>query len=121
MHPHLEFCALAWNPYNIGDFEDLESVQRRATKLAPCLKPMENSQRLKEIGIQSFKDRRRRGDLIQYYKMHHNLNHVKWISPNELVPALAVDGPAKGLRGEKQRIKRQIVKNCLQRDNFLTN
>ena len=121
VRPHLDFFASAWNPHNIVDIEDLESVQRRATKLIPCLKPLENSQQLKEIGIQSLKDRRRRGDLIQYNKKHHNLNHVKWISRNELVPELAVECPAKGLRVEKQRAQTPIVKNCLPRDNFLTN
>ena len=30
-HPHLEFCASVLNPYNIGDIEDLESVQGRAS------------------------------------------------------------------------------------------
>ena len=71
---------------------------------------------------ESLQFRRRRVDLIKYYKIHHNLNTVNWISPNELVPALSAEGPAKGKRGEKDnRLKRQSVKSCLPRDNFLKN
>ena len=48
------------------------------------------------------------------------MNHVKWIIPNELVPALS-NGSANDLTDENIDSIGQSVKNCLPRDNFLTN
>jgi hypothetical protein len=32
VRPHLEYAAAIWNPYKAGDIENVENVQRRATK-----------------------------------------------------------------------------------------
>jgi len=35
---HLDYCSSVWTPYKKGDIEDLEKVQKRATRLLPELK-----------------------------------------------------------------------------------
>ena len=65
--------------------------------------------------------RRRRGDLIQYFKIHHGINKVNLTNPNNLASALGTSGPASCLRGSNLRIARQKIKLCSSRENFLTN
>ena len=38
VRPQLEFAIQVWHPYNQYDIDQLEKVQRRATKLIPALK-----------------------------------------------------------------------------------
>ena len=35
---HLDYCSSVWSPYTKGDMEDIEKVQKKATKLIPELK-----------------------------------------------------------------------------------
>jgi len=38
VRPHLEYANSVWCPYKKGDIEDVEKVQKRATKLVISLK-----------------------------------------------------------------------------------
>ena len=51
MRPHLEYAITAWCPYYEKDTNELEKVQRRATKLIRELKCLDYSQRLKKLGL----------------------------------------------------------------------
>ena len=121
VRPHFEYYSAAWGPYSNEDSNSIESVQRRATKLVPRLKTMKYEERLAAIGIQSLSMRRRRGDLIQYFKIHHGINKVNLTNPNNLASAVGTPGPASCLRGSNLRITRQKVKHCSSRENFFTN
>ena len=46
VRPHLEYAAAVWSPYKVRDVENIENVQRRATKLVPTLKSLDYSERL---------------------------------------------------------------------------
>ena len=63
--PHLEHGAPIWNPQLKRDITDLENVQRRATRQIPVVKGM------------SYQDplwyRWLRGDMIETYKLLHNV------------------------------------------------
>ena len=72
VRPHLEYCSSVWNPSSEEDIKNLESVQRRATKFVPDLRCAKYEDRLKAIGIPSLSHRRRRGDLIQYFKIENS-------------------------------------------------
>ena len=85
VRPHLEYAVAAWSPWNQGDKEILESVQRRAVKMVTNLKGRTYSQRLTELGMITLEERRERGDLIQAYKVltgKEMVSHQTWFQMN---------------------------------------
>ena len=69
VRPHLEYCQAAWSPWTEGDKSILEKVQQRAVKLMTNLKSKTYEGRLKELGLTSLVERRKRGDLITMYRI----------------------------------------------------
>ncbi len=121
VRPKLEYGAVIWNPFNDKEIAEIELVQRNATRLIPQIKTLHYKQRLSAIGISSLRDRRLRGDLIQFFKIYKGLNIVNWVNPISTRPALRSNGPAVNVRGAYHRIERQLIKNCEPRENFLSN
>ncbi len=70
--PHLEYANQAWCPHLIKDIDMIENVQRRATKLVPCLKELPYEVRLKRLDLPSLAYRRSRGDQIETFKIVNN-------------------------------------------------
>ena len=99
VRPKLEYCASVWNPYNTEDIETIELVQKNATKIIPQIRSMHYEDRLSAIGITSLIDRRMRGDLIQFYKIHNDIKVVNWVNPTTKRSALESTGPASAVRG----------------------
>jgi len=69
IRPHLEYAIQVWSPYKRRDIGCLEKVQRRATKLVKGLKNCSYEVRLAKLGLTTLEERRRRGDLIEAYKI----------------------------------------------------
>ena len=69
----------------------------------------------------SLKDRRTRGDAIQFYKFKNGFNSIDWYHPNALTNSIQTNGPAGGIRGRKQRFYRQPTRNCQSREHFFSN
>ena len=51
----------------------VEGVQRRATKIIPELKDLTYEQRMEKMKLPSMCYRRLRGDLIEVFKLTHNI------------------------------------------------
>ena len=69
IRPHLEYGNVIWGPHYKEDQKAVEKVQRRATKLITIIKYLPYEQRLQHLNLPSLMHRRRRGDMIQVYKM----------------------------------------------------
>ena len=69
VRPHLEYANQSWKPYLKKHILMLESVQRRATRLVPGIGNLSYEDRLKELNISTLEYRRRRGRMIEVYKI----------------------------------------------------
>ena len=78
VRPRIEYCVQAWNPNLEKDKILLERVQRRATKMIVGLGNMSYEERLKRTGLTTLEERRKRGDLIETFKMVKGLNDVDY-------------------------------------------
>ncbi len=52
-----------------ADIKKLEGIQKRATKMVIEFRSMEYEERLEVLGLTTLESRRKRGDLIQIYKI----------------------------------------------------
>jgi len=69
---HLEYAASVWAPSGKGKIDDLERVQRRATKMIKCCHKLSYSDRLEYLKLPTLTYRRIRGDMIEVYKILTN-------------------------------------------------
>ena len=73
---HLEYGNIIWSPYLKKQSIQIERIQRRATKLVKECRSMPYSERLRYLNLLSLKGRRIRGDLIQIYKIFHEIDDL---------------------------------------------
>ena len=82
VRPVIEYGASVYNPILQKDINQIESIQRRATKMVLGFENLEYEDRLRRLKIPTLKYRRARGDLIQVYKYLHKIN----IAPAGMLP-----------------------------------
>ena len=71
---HVEYVNTVWSPYRQYLIEEVEKVQKRATKLVHECKDLPYSDRLKYLKLPTLKYRRHRGGgMIETYKITHGL------------------------------------------------
>ena len=73
VRPHIEYGNSIWSPLLKRDIKLIENVQRRATKYIPSLKHLEYQERLKKVNLPTLQYRRFRGDMIETYKILHDI------------------------------------------------
>ena len=79
IRPLLEYGSCIWNPHLIYEINEIEKVQRRATKTIQEIRLLPYNERLKYLKLDSLKFRRRRYDIIQVFRI---LKGIDNISPN---------------------------------------
>ena len=68
VRPLLEYGASIWTPHHKYLIDEIESVQRRGTKLLSLTRGLEYEDRLRRLSLPSLLFRRFRGDMIEVYK-----------------------------------------------------
>ena len=79
VRPQMEYCGAVWDPYEKGDTETLEKVQRRAARFVKGDYRQQSSvtQMIKDLGWQSLQERRAISRLSLMYKIVHGLSEVQ--------------------------------------------
>ena len=73
VRPVLEYANPVWSPMYKKDIIRVESVQRHFTKRISGLNHLSYHERLRALNIPSLEYRRSRGDMIETYKIVHNI------------------------------------------------
>ena len=114
IRPHLEYCVQIWSPEakhgNWGLILEIESVQRRFTRLIDGIGLLPYSERLQRLGITTLAERRLRGDLIETFKI---LNGLTRINPNYF-------WEVRDARGGPRLIKERAENGRKQRQSFFS-
>ena len=76
VRPHLEYASTIWFPMYKKDKIIIENVQRRATRLVKSVQYLSYHARLRTLGLPSLEYRRNRADMIQVYKLLHDIDDV---------------------------------------------
>ena len=69
IRPLLEYGNTVWYPFYKQDSQELEKVQRRATKLVKNLRDMAYPARLRALDLPTLVYRRKRADMLQMYRI----------------------------------------------------
>ena len=110
VRPLLEYGHSVWQPRLKGLCQDIEDVQRRATRLMPGMKDMTYEERLKSLNLPSLEHRRLRGDMIDTYKyVHHKYEANRPVLP----PA-----PDAGTRGHEYKLFRNFTSSTMRTAYF---
>ena len=118
VRPHLIYGAVIWSPFKKEEIDKIERVQHRATKLEN-LKGLSYEERINVLNIPTLENRRKRGDLIQMYKIAKGYDKINFHNP------IRHTEPSIYSRMHNKRIRREILnkgsKNETIRHNFFTN
>ena len=67
--PILEYGDIIWGPHYSEDKHQIDRVQHRATRLVPGFDEISYEERFRHLKLPSLQSRRKRGDMIQTYKI----------------------------------------------------
>ena len=76
VRPYLEYGNVIWYPRYKSDAIAIEKIQKRATKIISSISHLPYKERLKVINLPSLQHRRRRGDMIQAYKIVSGIDRL---------------------------------------------
>ena len=108
---HLEYANTVWCPSKKANIDHLERVQRRATKLVPELKELPYPERLKQMKLPSLVYRRKRGDMIETYKILNGLVDTIGGAPLQLAEECCK-------RSHSLKLKKNHCRTALRQNTF---
>ena len=73
VRPHLEYANAVWSPYKAKHIKVIEQIQRNFTRMIDGMRNLDYPQRLRKLKLPSLEFRRFRGDLIEAFKLTHNI------------------------------------------------
>jgi len=73
VRPHLEYGNVIWCPRFRCDKLEVEKIQRRAMKVIPNLRSLPFKDKLVALRLPSLRYLRRRGDMLQVYKIRKGI------------------------------------------------
>lgn len=76
VRPILEYAMAIWAPYSKHEINELEKVQRRATKLLKITRNKPYTNRLKMLNLTTLLYRRERNDMIQVYRLFKGFDKI---------------------------------------------
>ena len=97
IRPLMEYASCIWNTGYMTDLRKLERVQRMWTRQIKGLEGLSYGERLSELSLFSVQGRLLRADLIQYWKIFHDLSCIK---PEDMF----TQPPRSGTRGHRFKI-----------------
>jgi ribonucleases P/MRP protein subunit RPP40 len=109
--------VVIWNPRWQNEIDRLEKVQNRATKIF-SLKGYSKDERNTALRLPNLENRRRRGDLIQMFKLVKNIDKINL---HNTFKFFNIDGSS---RGHDLKIYKELLNtqnNCKYRRNFFSN
>ena len=112
IRPILEYANCIWAPIYLKDIKKIENVQRRATKLVKELREMSYEERLRKLDLPTLAYRRKRGDLIQVYKIMTQANDM------EIESLFEMANHNIGTRGHNLKIQKQHSRLKLREHSF---
>src|SRR5215813_14222909 len=77
VRPHLEYAVQFWSPHYRRDISCIEKVPKRATRMIEAMKGKTYEERLINLNLYSLEKRRRRGDLIETFKIMKGFDSVR--------------------------------------------
>ena len=111
IRPHLEYGNAIWGPHFTLDQKAVERVQRRATRIIPSIRDLPYEERLRELDLPSLAYRRRRGDMIQTYKI---INGIDRLDKSKLF----TPSPSTTTRGHRNKLYHPHAQKQVRRHSF---
>ena len=81
LRSHLDYAVSIWSPHHKAIIEDIEKVQKRATKMVYSCKKMSYTERLQFLSLPTLAYRRIRGDMIEVFNIL-NGKYDEQVAPN---------------------------------------
>ena len=76
VRPIVDYGNVIWYPYTKKNKKLIENIQRRATRMIPELKGISYTDRLSKLKLFSMDYRRKRGDMIQLFKILNGFENI---------------------------------------------
>ena len=97
---HLDYSSSVYSQYKLKHVDQLEAVQRRATKQLPGMEEKSYPDRLKELKLPTLSYRRLRGDMIEVYTI---INGIHDKNATQFLKLWKDMAPRTGPRGNQKK------------------